>query len=890
VSGVRAAIVSDGFTPRDRRGGTRYHQVFTASRLMSSRPPSVLLRYLVGIASVAAATLVRLLIGDPLDAGSSFAIYALAAFGAGWFGGLGPGLLAAALSALCCVHPVAAPFQAFDIREIAGAVFFLAVGATLAVVASWLHRTQAALRSRQDIDPETLDMVSDAVIIADPDGRVTYMNPAAITLTGADAAAPMPHLDALLGMPRAAATLAGSPHPEQELLFEGADGKCRPVSIAVTRLGARDAKTAPFVLVLRDRISENKQEATLPHAADTSPSAAEHRLQSILDASEARLFHLDRQFRLTWANRALRERHGIDDGAGAGLATLFEPQKCAALMRPLQRAMEGHSETLEWRALDARGEPCWTLTMITPDFDERGEVRGCVVLCLDATTRHRADAARRRSEDQRRGLLENLPDLIWMAAADGTGEWFSHRWAEYTGRSIADWRDPIHPDEAHRASAAWLLAQAKGKPLGIEVRLRRHDDVWRWHLVRAHPLRESVTDNAIWGWCGSCTDIDDQKQAAATLRTTQQRISGFLGTLSHELRNPLAAVSAAVQVLRHPRAAPEMTARATETLDRQAALLARMVEELLDAARVMEGRIDLQRRRVSLNQLVGEVCADLSARAAEKGVRLDCAIPEQDILVDADLLRIKQALENIVINALNACAAEETVTVRAIEGQAGEAGIRVADTGCGISPESLAHLFEPGSPPRHERTSGLGLGLKTVHRIMQLHGGRIVANSEGAGKGATFDLLFPLYDARAAEEAAQAESEHSALLAGQRILIISNAAAEIDPLLAPLQHCGAQVRCATHGFEGLRIAEAWTPTALVCDLALPTPLSGYDVVRQMLVLPVERRPRLLAIADDIRVDAAQARDAGFDDCLIRPVSLQRLLGALSQDRVAATAL
>jgi len=877
--------VSAGLTPRDRRGGTRYHRVFTASRLMSSRPSTVLLRYLAGIAFLAAATALRLLIGDPLDASSSFAIYALAAFGAGWVGGLGPGLLAAALSALCCVHPATAPLQAFDTREVAGAALFFAAGATLAVLANWLYQTQTALRGSHDFDPGAFDIVSDAVLIAEPDGRVTYMNPAAIALTGADAASPTPHLDALLGIPQATASLAL--HAEQELLFEGADGKCRPVSIAVTRLGGHDAKTAPLVLVLRAATAENQPETTSPHPADASQSTAE-RLQSILDASDARLFHLDPQFRLTWANRALRERHGIDGGAGAGLATLFEPQKRAALMRPLQRAMEGHSETLEWRALDARGEPCWTFTMITPDFDERGAVRGCVVLCVDATTRHRADAARRRSEDQRRGLLENLPDLVWMATADGTGEWFSHRWAEYTGRSVADWRDPVHPDDAHRASAAWLLAQAKGKPLGIEVRLRRHDDVWRWHLVRVHPLRESVTESSIWGWCGSCTDIDDQKQAAAMMRTTQQRISGFLGTLSHELRNPLAAVSAAVQVLRHPRAAPEMTARATETLDRQAALLARMVEELLDAARVMEGRIDLQRRRVSLNQLVGEVCADLSARATEKGVRLDCAISEQDVLVDADLLRIKQALENIVVNALNACAAEETIAVRVIEGRAGEAGIRVADTGCGISAENLAHLFEPGNAPRREKTFGLGLGLKTVHRIMQLHGGRIVASSEGAGKGATFDLLFPLYDARADADAVEAESDDFVLLAGQRILIISNAAAEIDPLLAPLEHCGAQVRRATHGFEGLRIAEAWTPTTLVCDLALPTPLSGYDVVRQMLVLPAERRPRLLAITDDSRFDAAQARGAGFDDCLIRPLSMQRLLGALSQDRVAAT--
>jgi signal transduction histidine kinase len=855
---------------------------------MSSRPSFVLQRYLVAAGLLVAATVLRLLIGDTLGATSSFAIYALAIFGAGWFGGLGPGLGAAAVSALCCVHPAAAPLQAFDMREVAAAALFFVVGAALASIASRLQRTRGARGERSGgIDPEAFGMVTDAVVVADADGRVSYMNSAAMALTGTSPGSSLQHLDALLGVPQASAMFASAPHTEQELLLEGTDGKCRPVVIASTRFGARDAKPAQLVLVLRARVAAEPAAPTRPLSVGEPIAIDEHRLQSILDACEARLFHLDRQFRLTWANRALRERHGIEDGAGAGLASLFEPQKRAALMRPLQRAMEGHSETLEWRALDARGDPCWTFTMITPDFDANGEVRGCLVLCLDATTRYRADAARRRNEDQRRGLLENLPDLVWMASADGTGEWFSHRWAEYTGRSVADWRDPICAEDAQRATAAWLLAQAKGKPLGIEVRLRRHDDALRWHLVRAHPLRESVTDNTIWGWCGSCTDIDDQKQAAAVLRTTQQRISGFLGTLSHELRNPLAAVSAAVQVLRHPRAVPEMTARAMETLDRQAALLARMVEELLDAARVMEGRIDLQRRRVSLNQLVREVCADLSARAAGKGVRLHCSIPDHEVLVDADLLRIKQAVENIVINALNACAAEQTISVSVVEGEAGEAGIRVADTGCGLSAESLANLFEPGSAPRHEKTTGLGLGLKTVRRIMQLHGGRIVAASDGADKGATFDLLFPIYDTRADAQAGETDSDHSALLAGQRILIVSDDDG-IGALLAPIEQCGAQVRRVTQGFEGLRIAEAWSPTTLICDLSLPAPLSGYDVVRQMLALPAERRPRLLAIADDVRSDVAHAMRAGFDDCLVRPVALQRLLDTLSQERVDAT--
>jgi len=846
---------------------------------MPSRTSAVSLRYLLGLAFVIAATAAHRALGDTADGSASFAIDALAIFGAAWFGGFGPGVLAAVLCALLRAHPSTDPLHAFGEHDLVGAVVFGAVGIALAFMTNRLRELHAATQIRQPAETATLQKTSDAIVIANADGRVTYMNPAAAELTGVDAESPPTSLEELFRAPDVTAAFASAAHSEQELLFERPGEQVRPLSIDVTRLDGRAGEPARLVLVLRHRLPQ-------PHEArsvEASSALTEHRLQSILDASEARLFHLDRQLRLTWANRALRERHRIADGAGADLESLFEPQKRAALLRPLQRAMEGHSEALEWRALDARGESCWTFTMITPDFDEHGAVRGCVVLCLDATTRHRSDAVRRRSEDQKRGVLENLPDLVWMTAADGTCEWFNHRWAAYTGRSVADWRDPIAADDAARADAAWRLAQAHGKPLSIEVRLKRHDDALRWHLVRVQPLRESVTQRAIWGWSGSCTDIDDQKRAAAMLRTTQQRISAFLGALSHELRNPLAAVSAAVQVLRHPRAEPEMSSRALETLDRQATLLSRMVEELLDAARLMEGRIDLQRRCVVLNDLLHEVCADLSTRASEKGVNLHCEKAGHRILVDADPLRIKQALENIVINALRACAKDESVTVSVIDGHKGEAGIRIADTGCGLSAESLANLFEPGSTPGPDKSAGLGLGLKTVHRIMQLHGGRIAAHSDGAGKGSTFDLFFPLYDASAvgAGDAANSEGAPHSLLADQRILIISNAAAEIDPLLAPIEQCAAQVRWATQGFEGLRIAAAWPPTVLVCDLQLPPPLSGYDVARQIQALPGARRPRLVAIGDE-NGDIGHARAAGFDDCLIRPIALSRLLGTLAK--------
>jgi PAS domain S-box-containing protein len=609
----------------------------------------------------------------------------------------------------------------------------------------------------------------------------------------------------------------------------------------------------------------------------TDASDDDEAVRAIVDASDARVFRIDRAMRLTWANRASRERHGLAERTTGSLSEVFDAQKRAVLLRPLQRAMLGGSETLEWRAVDAQGRPCWTLAAISPDIDKDGSVRGCVVVCVDATAQHRADETRHRGEAQKRSVLENLPDLVWTTRPDGSADWFNHRWIEYSGCSITDWFELMPKEDLERARDAWTDAQVKHAAFSLEVRLRRHDGALRWHLLRMHPLRESVTDPTVWGWCGSCTDIDDRKQAEVVLRSTQERISTFLGALSHELRNPLAALAAAIQIMRHPRAQPGMVARALDTIERQSGQLSRMVDQLLDATRLMDGRIDLQVSEVSLGDLVGEVCEDLAARAAADGVALHRQAPDQPVLAPIDPLRIRQAVVNLVVNALQACKGKGSVTVSVIEREPGEVGIRVADSGCGMTPDRLAALFEPGaSASQGERgTAGLGLGLKTARHIVELHGGRLLVDSGGIGHGATFDLVFP----RRRSETPVAEVENEpADLAGQHVLVIGELAH--PPLLAEIERRGARVASARSGIEGLRLLAHGSPTVLVCDLDLPAPLSGYDVLREIDRIGAQPRPRMVAIGGSEDIDIAAAKAAGFDACLIRPVSTARLLRGL----------
>ena len=256
-------------------------------------------------------------------------------------------------------------------------------------------------------------------------------------------------------------------------------------------------------------------------------------------------------------------------------------------------------------------------------------------------------------------------------------------------------------------------------------------------------------------------------------------------------------------------------------------------------------------------------------------MKLECRTPEREVTIDGDLLRIKQAVENVVLNALSACSPGQRVEVSAIPGQEGEAGIRVADNGRGLSAPELSGLVGGDAALLHGGSLA-GLGLKAVQRIVQLHGGRLEARSSGPGQGTTFELFFPLYNAQQAARIAGIAPMQGVLLLEERILVIASPGDQAAALATPLEQFGAEIRQAASGFEGLRVAREWLPTVVICSLDLPSPLSGVDVAR--LAGEIVPRPRLVAFTDEEPDSPAE----GFDDCLAGAVSMPRLLAALAR--------
>jgi CheY-like chemotaxis protein len=315
-------------------------------------------------------------------------------------------------------------------------------------------------------------------------------------------------------------------------------------------------------------------------------------------------------------------------------------------------------------------------------------------------------------------------------------------------------------------------------------------------------------------------------------------------------------------------------------MDRQIQLLARIVDDLLDVARISNGQIALRRERVDLSRLVRQSVEDRRDLLEGAGLELDVELPETPVWILGDPLRLAQALGNTLENAGKFTPAGGRVTVRlAVDGQA---VVTVRDTGIGIEPEVLPHVFEvfaQGHQPLDRRQGGLGLGLAVSKALVELHGGEIRAASEGVGKGAEFTLRLPR------------EEELPALTEGARpappkkhplqILVVEDNEDAAESLRLFLEFYGYEVSLAYTGPDGVEAAKAVRPDVVLCDIGLPG-MDGFQVASTLRRTPETAAVRLIAVTGyGQEEDRRRALEAGFDVHLVKPVDPQKLLGYLN---------
>jgi signal transduction histidine kinase len=377
----------------------------------------------------------------------------------------------------------------------------------------------------------------------------------------------------------------------------------------------------------------------------------------------------------------------------------------------------------------------------------------------------------------------------------------------------------------------------------------------------------------------------EQRVAERTeaLRENDRRKDEFLATLAHELRNPLAPVRTAVQVLRmNGPPTPELQ-WAREVIDRQVQQMARLIDDLMDLSRIRQGRIELRRGHVELAKVVMGAVETSRPLIDEGGHELTLALPPGDLIVDADEVRLTQVFMNLLTNAAKYSEKGGRIDLRA-QRQGSDVVVTVKDTGIGIPPAKLQAIFEMFSQVEtalSRSRGGLGIGLCLVKQLVEMHGGSIEARSEGPGRGSEFAVRLPVAVEQTFLRGASDEGDAD-LVSQLRVLVVDDNRDAASSLAMLLKVMGNDVRTAHDGEEAVHAASEFRPDVVLCDIGLPK-MNGYEVARAIRERPWSKHMALIAVTgwgqDE---DRRQSEEAGFDRHLVKPVDPQTLMKLLAE--------
>jgi signal transduction histidine kinase len=394
----------------------------------------------------------------------------------------------------------------------------------------------------------------------------------------------------------------------------------------------------------------------------------------------------------------------------------------------------------------------------------------------------------------------------------------------------------------------------------------------------AVPLRDRA--GKVYGAIAAFVDITARKRAEEALKDADRRKDDFLAMLAHELRNPLAPVRNAAELLKHLRPADPQIQWATEVIDRQANHLVRLVDDLLDVSRITRGTINIRKEALDLRELVVRCAETGRSIVGARGHLLQVGLPEQPVPVHGDATRLNQVLSNLLDNAAKYTDAGGTISL-SLAAAAGQAVIRVRDNGIGIAPEMLPHIFEPFTQADRSldrAQGGLGIGLSVVRRIVEKHRGQVSAASEGLGKGSEFTVFLPLTEVlpAPAPDTHPPAAPSEAYRGRRRILVVDDNPDAANAAAALLRIGGHEVTVAHEGAAALRTARTLKPEVVLLDIGLPV-MDGYEVARRLRAQPETAHAALVALTGYGReADVARSKAAGMDRHLVKPVDAEAL--------------
>ena len=641
------------------------------------------------------------------------------------------------------------------------------------------------------------------------------------------------------------------------------------------------------------------------HLAERALKRSEARFLDFADAAPAMLWVTGADGSCSFLSRGWYEFTGQskDEGIGFGWLQAIHPDDRQAAADAFLVANGRKMEfSLEHRVLHVNGSYRWVIDTGRPRISASGEFLGFVGSVLDITDRKEAEEALHATQGMLSAVFEALPVGVAVVDQDGKMVLSNQEMHQYVPTNVL----PSLDDERY---VRWKAMHSDGSPYvrqdfpgaralrgervvpGIEALYTKDDGTEIWTQVAAVPLMSS--DDMPIGQVSIVTNIDQFKRTEAALRLSEanqrvlfdevtksnKNLSEFLAILAHELRNPLAPILTGLEIMRRRADSADTVTNVRGIIERQVRQLSRLINDLLDIARVTNGKVEIKKESVDLKSIVSNA-VETSLPLIEQGRHeFSLKLHPAPLPVSVDATRISQVIGNLLTNAAKYTPHGGKLTLT-VHRDGNEAVISVIDSGIGIPKESLDSVFDMfsqvGRNMDHAQ-GGLGIGLSLVRQLVALHGGTVAAASEGVGKGSTFVVRLPL-DLEAAATGAGADAPGAAAMAGKafRILVTDDNVDAAMTLASLLEMHGHDLRVAHDGLEALQIAENFRPDVVFLDIGMPG-MTGYEVARRLRKMQHLANSTIVAVSGwGAKDDLARAEEAGFDRHFTKPVEVSRL--------------
>lgn len=632
-------------------------------------------------------------------------------------------------------------------------------------------------------------------------------------------------------------------------------------------------------------VAASAQDITDRKRAETALRENERRSRALLESAPVAVAHNAPDGRFEYVNTGLCKLLGYtaEELLGKTWQQVTHPEDVATDVALGQKVISGEMPfyRLEKRYLHKDGTIVWVDLFGNFVLDEDGKVLQGVAVAVDITARRQTQDQLRSSERQFRELANNIDQLAWTCNELGSGDWYNDRWYEYTGKTFEEmrgegWKSLHDPEHIERVTDSLLLSLKTGASWEDTFPLRGKDGKYRWFLSRATPIRDA--NGRVVRWFGTNTDVTELRRLQDALRETDRRKDEFLAMLSHELRNPIAPIRSAAEVLARMSNHDERQAALVGVIQRQTQHVSRLLDDLFDMARITQGRIELQREPVLLS-----ACVEMAIETAEPEIRngrhqLTVAHHSHPLHVNADRVRLSLCLANLLSNAAKYTPSGGRIGLETYKQMDGVV-VKVTDNGRGISAELLPHVFDlfvQGERTSDRTHGGLGIGLSICKRLIEMHGGSVEAESPGRDLGATFTIRLPLSTERSKEPPPSGRK----LPIRQRVFIVDYNCDAADTLAVLLQLQGHTVKAVYSAESAIEAARDFLPDVVLLDIGLPR-IDGYAAARHFKELVPGAR--LVALTGYGQAeDRKRSADAGFTAHLVKPVDLMelaRVLGA-----------